>query len=219
MSDGAHYYTKKPRSESRRETIVYSPGRHSGVTLRFITDSGVFSKSRVDFGSDLLVRSLPPLKGRVLDLGCGYGVLGISLAALNPGAEVWFTDINERALALCRENFGLNLNVMDNAGGARFIPSDDLAALGCDGFSAIVTNPPIRAGKKTVYGMFADAFDRLADGGALYLVIQKKQGMESASRELERLFGNCSDLERKSGYHVLRAVKAANRPADRIDLV
>ena len=228
-----HYFSRNPESKSRRETILYalprkpaseniksapdisrndimpgySPERDS-ATIAFITDSGVFSKRRVDFGTDLLIRSLPPLNGKVLDLGCGYGVAGISLKLLNPCADVWFTDINERAIELCRENYSRIIEPSTpDVGETRIFCSDGFLAAGCEKFDIIVTNPPVRTGKSLLYKFYKDAHGRLGAGGSLYLVIQKKQGMESTYKELSRLFGNCSDIARKAGYHILRAIK------------
>ena len=183
-----------------------------------------------------MIRSIPRLGGKVLDLGCGYGVLGISIALLNPDAEVWFTDINERAVSLCHANCkkllfsrgaaeareasrgqGANNSGAAEARGAssrdaagiqsRIICADGLSAFVDGFFNTIVTNPPIRTGKANLYRLLGDARSRLADGGALYLVIQKKQGMESTRNELIRLFGNCDDIARKAGYHILLSIK------------
>jgi len=224
MSKSAsHYYTRRPQTESRRETVTYELKRTGNTTseataedtrnnandctiLTFVTDSGVFSKNRVDFGTDLLIRSLPPLHGKVLDLGCGYGAAGISLALLNPGAEVWFADINERAVELCRENY----TRLAAGNSARIVCSDGFEALNGVLFDIIITNPPVRAGKANLFRLYRGAYEHLAEGGAFYAVIQKKQGMESSANELARLFGNCSDIARKSGYRVLRVGKIHN---------
>ena len=182
-------------------------GQNAG-TLAFITDSGVFSKRRVDFGTDLLIRALPKLSGRALDLGCGYGVAGISLMLLNPGVDMWFADINERAIALCRENFERIIAVLKPENYiAHIYCSDGFTDLGNVQFDTIITNPPVRVGKKRLYKLYEETRERLVPGGSIYLVIQKKQGMESTYNELNRLFGNCSDIARKAGYHVLRATR------------
>lgn len=194
-----HYFANNPRTPGKRQVIRFQVGK---VELEFITDRGVFSRQRVDYGSDLLIRSLPPLSGRVLDLGCGYGAIGIALASLNPSVRVTLADVNRRALALARENLAAN-----GVEAGQVVESDGFANLEGQ-FSAIVTNPPIRAGKELVYRLFEQSFNHLAPGGWLYVVIQKKQGAKSARDRLKSLFGNCTVLARSGGFHVLAAQKS-----------
>lgn len=191
-----HYYVQQPHSPSVRQLIRY---RLAEGELVFVTDRGVFSRRRVDFGSDLLIRSLPPLTGDLLDLGCGYGAIGIALAKLNAAARVTLVDVNRRALTLARENIRRN-----GIANARVVESDGFAQLKGQ-FSAIVTNPPLRAGKRLVYSLFEQSVEHLSRGGALFVVVQKKQGAKSARVKLAALCGNCSVLARSGGYHVLRA--------------
>ena len=205
-----HYYTPKPESKSRPAVISYAV---KGITLQLSTDSGVFSKGQVDFGTDLLIRSIPPLTGSILDLGCGYGVVGIALACLNPAAVVYLSDINERAIALCKTNLQQNLQHPANNTTASANPmieshrvflSDGFAQI-TEQFNTIALNPPIRAGKATVFQLYHDAHQHLHNNGCLYIVIQKKQGMASSQSELTKIFGNCECLAHKSGYHILRS--------------
>ena len=182
-----HYYTGRPSSQSRPVCFGYEA---RGLRLRFETDSGVFSRSRVDFGSDLLINALPPLEGRVLDLGCGWGAVGIAAARLNPGARVAFADVNSRALELAERNAGQN----------GVIPQGLPPGMG---FDAVLLNPPVRAGKKKVFELYGESLGRLNPGGGLYVVIQKKQGLDSSLAQLSRLFGGCAQITRKAGYHVL----------------
>ena len=189
-------------------SVSASPAVSAPMRLSFVTDSGVFAKSRVDAGSDLLIRSIPPLRGRALDFGCGYGVVGISLARMNPGADIWFSDVNERAVELCRENYK-RLAPHANAEDIRtkIICSDSFAEFGSIIFDSIFLNPPVRAGKAVIYKMYRDAADHLNADGSLYVVIQKKQGMKSTFNELLAIFGNCVDIAAKSGYHVLKSTR------------
>ena len=190
------YFAKRPSAESRPVDTEFT---YRGHTLCLTTDSGVFSRGEVDEGSALLLDSLPALAGRVLDLGCGAGVIGVSVGKAYP-VELVQSDVNERALALTREN------LKRNGVAGTVVESDGFAAL--EGlFDTILTNPPIRAGKAVIYRLFAEARDHLKDGGALYLVIRKQQGAESAKKYLETLFTSVEMIERKKGFWVLRCIR------------
>ena len=188
------YFTREPTAESRPVAADFS---YRGHTLRLMTDSGVFSRGSVDEGSALLLDSLPALSGDVLDLGCGAGVIGICAAKAND-IRLTQSDVNLRALELTRENQKRN-----GVAGA-VVESDGFSAL-TGTFDYILTNPPIRAGKAVIYRLFREARDHLAEGGALYLVIRKQQGAESAKKYLETLFERVELAARKKGYWVLRA--------------
>jgi 16S rRNA (guanine1207-N2)-methyltransferase len=207
MSD--HYFTSDPKSASRRASAMWA---WAGKEYEFITDAGVFCRGHVDFGSRLLIDSVPELHGRVLDLGCGYGFVGIAAKLKHPAIEAVLCDINERAVALARENAG-RLGAQVTA-----LPSDGFAAV--EGrFDFILCNPPVRAGKAVYYPWFEEASRRLnagshgragatgsdQPGGALVIVLQKKQGAPSARRRLEELYPRVTELGREGGYHVLAA--------------
>lgn len=194
----SHYYSPDPPAPHRVEVIGYSL---VGRKLSFTTDSGVFSRQRVDFGSDFLIRNLPPLKGRILDLGCGYGPIGIGLATLNPGLKVLMTDVNKRALELAEKNIASN-----GITNIRVLESDGFAAIEGQ-FSAIVSNPPIRAGKGVVYTLLKQSHQYLQPGGRLWLVIQKKQGAPSAMALLNDVYGNCTAVKKAKGYWLLSCEK------------
>ena len=199
--DGAmseHYFTNQPVSESCVREIVYALPEGE---LRLLTDRGVFSGSRVDHGSDILIRAVRAMeKGpkSLLDIGCGYGPIAIALGKAWPDSRLMMIDVNQRAMELARENAGRN-GVSAVVKEASNLPDEF--------FEVVVTNPPIRAGKDVVYGIFRQAWDHLPDGGRLYVVIRKNQGAESAVRELQQLFGNCETVERQSGFHILRSRK------------
>lgn len=193
MSD--HYYTENPTSAHDERRIAL---RALGKELTFITDAGVFSRDGLDRGTEVLLNALPPLSGRVLDLGCGWGAVGVALGARWPELDVVMTDINSRAVELARRNLA------ENGVKATVVQGDGFAAVeGC--FDAIVTNPPIRAGKGVVYGLFARAKDYLKPGGALYVVIRKQQGAPSALKYLKETYALAETVDRGSGFHVLRA--------------
>ena len=193
-----HYFTPDPSAPHKPREIIL---RVLGLTLTMHTDAGVFSGDGLDPGSRLLIESLPPLSGRVADLGCGWGAMGVPLALKNPGAEVYLTDVNARAADLARKNI-----IQNQAKNATVYTGDGLQALQGP-FQAVVTNPPIRAGKQVIYGLFAEAKEKLAPGGRLYVVIRKQQGAPSALKYLEALFGAAQVIERGGGYWVIEAVK------------
>lgn len=197
-----HYYSEQPSAPSRPIALTYTtPG---GRALRLTSDAGVFSKEHVDLGSDLLIRSLPRQFSRALDMGCGYGPVGLSLAADCPAGQVVLSDINARAAALSAQN--ARDNRLDNA---QVVQGDLFAAVTGD-FDLIATNPPIRTGKRNIYALFAQAWERLRPGGTLYVVIRKQQGAASAKAELARIFGVCETIARGSGFHVLKATRASS---------
>ncbi|MBQ8975554.1 MAG: methyltransferase [Oscillospiraceae bacterium] len=173
--------------------------------MRFTTDAGVFSRGELDEGTRLLLEALPErMSGRLLDLGCGWGPVGVSLKTCFPEAEVWMTDVNLRALERSREN------AERNGAQVRCLESDGFSALEALEFDAVITNPPIRAGKQVIYGIFAAARRQLSPGGALYLVIRKQQGADSAVKYLKTLFSNVETIERSGGFHVIRCREEQN---------
>ncbi|MEG6575354.1 class I SAM-dependent methyltransferase [Caldibacillus debilis] len=196
-----HYYSPDPSAESRpslwQDTL-------RGFSLTFKTDRGVFSKKRVDFGTRLLIESFSAdgPSGPILDLGCGYGPIGLAVAKSFPARIVHMVDVNRRALELAEEN--ANINGCSNA---LVYESDGFAGISERSFAAILSNPPIRAGKKVVYPMFEKSFEHLADGGRLWIVIQKKQGAPSALKKLEEIFAEVETVRREKGYYVFCAKK------------
>ena len=171
-----------------------------GEKMTFLTDAGVFSKKMVDFGSQLLLKCLEVNEGEtVLDVGCGYGPLGLSLVKAY-GVQVTMVDINNRALDLARQNAERNRveaeifqsNIYEQVEGK---------------FDHVISNPPIRAGKQVVHEIIEKSRDFLKDGGDLTIVIQKKQGAPSAKSKMEDVFGNCEIVKKDKGYYILRSVK------------
>ena len=190
-----HYYTENPNSAHDERRIAL---RALGNDLTFVTDAGVFSRDGLDRGTEVLLEALPPLEGRVLDLGCGWGAVGVALGKRYPALDIVMTDINSRAVELARRNLAEN-GVM-----AAVLQGDGFDAV--EGrFNAIVTNPPIRAGKAVIYGLFARARDYLEPDGALYVVIRKQQGAPSALKYLKEIYSRAETVDRASGFHVLRA--------------
>jgi 16S rRNA (guanine1207-N2)-methyltransferase len=196
-----HYYSKKTTVESDEKSWSFTLRDHS---LDFTTDHAVFSKREVDFGSRLLIDSFqePEVNGDLLDLGCGYGPIGITLAKDFPDRHVWMVDVNERALSLAEKN--AKQNAVTNV---TIQESDRLQGLQGREFASILTNPPIRAGKKVVHQMFEEAQQSLLHQGELWVVIQKKQGAPSAKQKIEDLFGNVDVVVKQKGYYILKAKK------------
>ena len=167
--------------------------------MRFTTDAGVFSRGELDKGTKLLLDALPDLHGRVLDLGCGWGAIGVTVGKKYPDTDVTMADVNHRALALAQDN------AEKNGVSLRCLESDGMAALMTEKFDTVITNPPIRAGKQVIYRMFADIAACLAPGGSLYLVIRKQQGAESCMKYLKTLYAQVEKLSRSEGFWVLKA--------------
>jgi len=193
-----HYYTQNPTSAHDERMIK---AEVLGNLLTFVTDAGVFSRDGVDSGTRLLVEALPELTGRVLDLGCGWGAVGVSLGRKYPEIELVMTDINERAAELSRKN--LRANGVKNA----VVVTGDAFESVEGKFSAVITNPPIRAGKQVIYGMFETAKEYLEDGGCLYIVIRKQQGAPSAIKFLSGIYADVEVIDRGGGFWVIRARK------------
>ena len=197
----SHYFQNDPNLASNLHKISFEIG---DIKMSLWTDNGVFSKSRVDEGSFAFLKVLLPLKltGKILDLGCGYGTIGLTIAISSPEARVNLADINSRALALCEKNaqeLGLSQRVT--------ILQSDIYEKIEGPYDSIVVNPPIRAGKRVTYAMYEGAKQRLIDGGSLYIVIRKAQGAPSASAYIESLFGNITLLKREKGYYIYQAIK------------
>ena len=190
-----HYFTNNPQKKENRKEISF---RFLAHLETFVSDDGVFSKDSLDFGSRLLLETLmnEEVSGSLLDLGCGIGYIGIMLKKYFPAIELTMSDVNETAAALAEENS--RRYQQDN----RVVVSDGLAEI-ADHFDIIVSNPPIRTGKKVIYELFAQSLRHLKPSGRLYLVIRQKQGAESALRYLQTLNPSAQVIEKKNGYWII----------------
>jgi len=187
------YFEALPQSAHNIRRLDVS---FAGQDFVFETDAGVFSRDGLDPGSALLLQAvLPQLAGEVLDLGCGWGAVGVIAARLRPDIRLTMTDINARAANLARRNLRLN------GVSGQVVVGDGFEAVKGQ-FDWILLNPPIRAGKQTVYGLFAKSATRLRPGGCLCLVIRKQQGALSAREYLGTLFDDITMLARRKGYHI-----------------
>lgn len=194
------YFTSRPSAE-HAETSFTATLR--GMEFTFVTDAGVFSRDRVDFGSLLLIETMRVNStDTVLDVGCGYGPIGATAARLATEGRVYMVDVNERAAGLARRN--LKANKITNA---EVRMGDALEPVRGIVFDTILTNPPIRAGKVVIYRMVDEAHAALKPGGSLWVVIQNKQGAPSMKKKLHERFGNVVDVERKGGFHIFQSIK------------
>ena len=191
------YYEKNPKADHDIHELRV---RLLDTPMTFLTDAGVFSKRMVDYGSQVLLNTLDLEPDKtLLDVGCGYGPLGLTLGKVF-GVQATLTDINSRALDLARAN------AEKNQVKARIFQSNIYEEVEGN-FDYIVSNPPIRAGKSVVHEIIKGAFCHLEDQGSLTIVIQKKQGAPSAKAKMEEVFGNCQILKKDKGYYILESVK------------
>lgn len=175
-----------------------------GFKLKLSTDAGVFSKSGVDYGSQVLIAAMEFAESAtVLDVGCGYGPIGITAAKLAPNGHVTMIDINERAVELSKQNAKQN-----GVSNVTVLQSDLYEAVKDQRFDCIISNPPIRAGKVIVHRVFEEGYDLLNAGGSMWIVIQKKQGAPSALAKLEQLFAEVEEVTKDKGYRIFKATKA-----------
>ena len=166
----------------------------------------MFSKNTIDFGSQLLIESyeVPPhlAQGKLLDVGCGYGPMGLSFAKAYPEMSVEMVDVNERAMDLAKRN--AEANGIQNVTIHESNTYDNVHA---KDYSVIISNPPIRAGKEVVHRILAEAYDHLIKEGQLVIVIQKKQGAPSAQKKMQEVFGNVERIALDKGYWILVSTK------------
>lgn len=195
----AHYFENDDSVISEPATITYDfQGKH----LTYTTDHGVFSRQRLDFGSRVLMDSIDIGNAKsMLDVGCGYGTMGIALKSVHEDLQVLMTDVNKRAISLAKENIKCN-----NLEGIDVIESDVYENVH-DRYDLVISNPPIRAGKKVVSAIISGSYDHLNKGGRLVIVIQKKQGAPSAKKLMEEIFGNATVINKKKGYYILQSYK------------
>ncbi|MEA2071364.1 MAG: methyltransferase [Asgard group archaeon] len=197
-----HYYSRDPTSSGKKTTIKTSA---FGIPLIFKSQSGIFNWKKVDTGSEVLLHateipSQPKLQ--ILDLGCGYGYLGIALAKRYPEIKVVLADINTIAVRMTRINCEIN-NVKSNT---EVYQSDLFESLPHQLYDVILSNPPIMAGKKTLRELINQSKTNLKANGSLQLVVPKKKGLTSIKDMITKTFGSYKVLEKQSGYWILKAI-------------
>lgn len=203
-----HYFDSDPSSASFRKNISC---RVNGINFEFVTDTNVFCRDEVDKGTMLLIEAAAEdiracgagKNDKLLDLGCGWGAVGVIMKRLFMKFDVTSVDINSRAVSLAKENYELN-----SVKPFECRVSDVLADIAEDEmFDHVITNPPVRAGKQTVFAFYEQSCAHMKDGAAIYVVLQRKQGAPSSEKKLIELFGNCETLDISGGYRVMKAVK------------
>jgi 16S rRNA G1207 methylase RsmC len=191
-----HYFTQKQTSEFQPVKIAV---RASDIHFEIYTAGGVFSQTRIDLGSALLIKSATIKKGaKVLDLGCGYGAVGIAIKKKHPSTEIVMSDINERAVALALMN--IKLNKIE----AVVLQSDGFKNPKLDAmkFDTILLNPPQSAGKETCHALIDGSRNHLSEGGLLQIVARHNKGGKTLGEYMESSFGNMHDVAKSAGYRV-----------------
>jgi 16S rRNA (guanine1207-N2)-methyltransferase len=191
-----HYFSEHPKSKPRLGLICT---HLRGQPFEFLTASGVFSMKRVDLGTELLIESMIlPKEGNVLDIGCGYGIIGIAAATFNPRLEVTMTDVNARAVWLAKQNIEKNsLSNVEVRRGRLYEPIDDMV------FDCVLSNPPVSAGMETVKTMVSEAPEHMTRKALFQMVVRSKIAGKRFRDFFEEAFGNVEVSARGSGYRVL----------------
>ncbi|MGN1343106.1 MAG: class I SAM-dependent methyltransferase [Traorella sp.] len=205
----SHYFTDNRELAKNRKELSF---RFSCFNLTFVSDNGVFCKNYIDEGSIVLLEVLykQQLKDKILDVGCGYGTIGITLKKCFPSSHVDMIEINPRAIELAQ------FNAQKNQCDVHIFESDIYSNVSDCDYTDIVTNPPIRTGKKVIYKIFKEAYDHLVDKGFLWVVIRKNHGAISAKKYIESIFGNCEIIKKDKGYYVLKSQKNIDKLTDMI---
>ena len=197
-----HYFIPKEHSESDYFTFKEKMFDREFV---FRSCDDIFSKDRVDYGTKVLIETVAKnfnLSGNILDVGCGYGAIAIVLASLFGDANFTMCDINNTAVELSQEN--IKRNGIKNIN--KVCVSDAYKKIG-NGLNYIITNPPIKAGKKNLLNILEGAYEHLVDGGKLVFVIKKKHGEDSIRKHLSSIYSSVEILKRDSGYYILCCTK------------
>ena len=196
-----HYFIDKPHTEADyfefNDSVL-------GLDLCFRSCDSIFSKNKIDDGTRALLEAVNKkceLSGFGLDLGCGLGVIAIALIK-KFNLKFDMVDINNTAVKLSKENLIKN-NVQKNA---TVFYSDGFSNIK-ENYDFIITNPPIKTGKKLLFDLMQGAYEHLNTNGQLILVIRKDHGMESLKKHITSIFGKCEIVDRNKGFYILRAEK------------
>ena len=198
-----HYFSADPKVPSRPRTFRLAlPDR----TIQLDTDRGVFAHGHIDFGTDLLLRTIPaPPPGELVDVGCGYGAIAVTVALRRPEARVWAVDVNRRALELCARN-------AERAGATNVVPTLPDGVPDALRFAAVYSNPPVRLGKAALHDLLRRWIGRLEEAAVATLVVQRHLGADSLAAWLVGLGYPVERVRSKGGYRVLEVHAAADSP-------
>lgn len=199
----SHYFIDDDNLKEDEKVVYYF---FKNMEFKFTSNSGLFSHGHVDPASSLLIHNMPKLSGSLLDLGCGYGPIGIVLGKTNQ-IELTMSDVNKRALEYAERN------CIENEVKAEIIHSDCFRNIKKT-FNQIAINPPIHAGKSVLFEMYERSYEHLLPDGRLYIVIQKKHGALSTIKKLQEVFDNCEVIYKNKGYFVLMSTKIANKGSE-----
>ncbi len=197
-----HYFTKQPTKHKYKISFELA-----GTTINLLSSNGVFSKKHIDTGTKVLIESIVEKisiheNAEILDLGCGYGIIGITIAKLNPKAKVTMVDINPLAIKLTNEN--IKLNLVENA---IVIRSHLYSQLENKKFDFIISNPPLAAGYKVIFPLIEGAKDHLKERGRIIIVLRK--GINTIPKKMKDVFGNVELLYKRAGYRVFQSIKTS----------
>jgi len=194
-----HYFSNSENTPSNRRELSF---RFLGLDLTFVSDDGIFSKSKPDDGSLLLAETAiqEKLSGKILDMGCGYGLVGLLVKKFNPEITIDGIDVNIKAVQCAvasAERLGLEAHYMVKDG------REDLGSV----YDCILLNPPIRTGKATIFELYRNAYKHLKPQGSLIIVIRRQQGSASSFKELQSIFPTVSRIKLSKGYEIIKSVK------------
>lgn len=194
-----HYYDENPTGLIREESFFVIINK---IHYPFIAASGLFSKKHLDSATKLLLEKCDVSSAKkILDLGCGWGAVGVVLASQYPDKEIIASDINSRAIEYTKKN-ALKNNVK-----LQVIKSDILKSFPNETFDCILTNPPYVAGRKVCFQFIDDSFTHLNQGGSLQLVARHNKGGKTLGLHMEELFGNCEHVAKQGGFRIYKSIK------------
>nr|WP_245858666.1 methyltransferase [Petrotoga olearia] len=194
-----HYYSENPTSELTVKELILN--LRNGHKYLFKAPSGVYGKKRIDKASILLIEKVELTNEKVLDMGCGYGAIGIALKKEFPDIDLYMSDINNRAVDFSKINAkNNNINAVIKQGNL-FKPWEE------EYFDVIVTNPPIVAGKEVLHELVEGSYDHLNENGRLYLVAYHNKGGKGLEDYMKKIFGNVKELEKSGGFRVYLSIK------------
>ncbi|MFP4567340.1 MAG: class I SAM-dependent methyltransferase [Candidatus Woesearchaeota archaeon] len=192
-----HYYTEKPLS---KEDITKIKIHLKQDNFELYSASGLFSKTELDSATELLIEKAEITGTKILDLGCGYGVVGIALLRDNPELDMTFSDINERAIKITKKN-------LDKHKLKGKIIKSNLFEKIQDKYDTILSNPPYAAGRDACFKLIEDSHEHLNEGGSLQIVARHNKGGKMFSKKIEEVFGNVEDVAKQSGFRIYKGIK------------